>query len=283
MSMALRTQKRRNSLPSEANKKHLPLPPPEHIAIIMDGNGRWAGSRKLPRLGGHRRGAENVRNIAKRCRELGVKVLTLYAFSEENWKRPKQEINALMKLLKMFLVSERKLLQKNDIRLRVIGNVQRLPQDVQKVLEETLSLSKDNQSMSLVLALSYGGRDEITRAVRKIAEDIKTGLLEVEEISSDTIESRLDTADFPDPELLIRTSGEMRTSNFLPWQSIYTELYLTKIHWPEFDVSELQKAIDTYHQRERRFGQTTAQIQEHKLQKKNVQPPAKDEKWAHAQ
>ncbi len=226
----------------------------------MDGNGRWAKEHHLPRIGGHRRGAITVRNITTVCTELGIDVLTLYAFSEENWSRPALEVSTLMTILKRFLVSERKLLQKHNVRLRAIGRLERLPEGVRKTLNETLRLTEKNSGMNLVLALSYGGRDEITRAVQKIASHVANKSLRPEEISAETLSSYLDTADFRDPDLLIRTSGEFRTSNFLPWQSVYTEFYITDTPWPDFDRDELCKAILDYNRRERRFGKISEQI-----------------------
>lgn len=226
----------------------------------MDGNGRWAKSRKLNRIVGHKKAVDTVRDTVTACRKLGINVLTLYAFSEENWKRPAAEIRALMELLKKFLVSERKLLIENDIRLRTIGNTKKLPKNVQKTLEETLTLTQDHQSMDLVLALSYGGREEITRAVQKICTKVKKGELSPKDISESTITSHLDTAGLPDPDLLIRTSGEFRTSNFLPWQGIYTEIYITPTLWPNFSTEDLHEALREYGLRERRFGLTSEQI-----------------------
>lgn len=226
----------------------------------MDGNGRWAKSHRLARIRGHERGVQVVRTIVTSCRELGVEMVTLYAFSEENWQRPAHEISALMMLLKRFLVSERKLLTENDVRLRTIGDVSKLPADVRKTLHETMELTKGFRSMSLVLALSYGGRDEITRAVRAVAAKAIRGELVPESIDAETISRHLDTAGFPDPDLMIRTSGEFRTSNFLPWQSVYTELYVTPTLWPDFTEEEFRKAIHDYQSRERRFGLTSEQL-----------------------
>jgi undecaprenyl diphosphate synthase len=233
---------------------------PRHIAIIMDGNGRWAKTHRLARVRGHRRGVEVVREIVTACRELGVEVLTLYAFSEENWRRPGREVAALMMLLKRFLVSERKLFLKNGVRLRTIGDVSKLPADVRRTLQETLDLTKDHTSMSLVLALSYGGREELTRAIRTIARKAVQGEIDPESIDADLVSTHLDTAPFPDPDLMIRTSGEYRTSNFLPWQAVYTELYVTPTLWPDFNRAELDKAIEDFGRRERRFGLTSDQL-----------------------
>jgi undecaprenyl diphosphate synthase len=238
----------------------VPASVPAHIAIIMDGNGRWAKKHALSRMRGHNQGMETVRRIVTACRNMGVKYLTLYAFSEENWRRPAMEISALMKLLRAFLVSERKLMQENDIRVRAIGDLGRLPDDVRQTLWDTLKLTESHQSMSLVLALSYGGRDEIARAVRKIAAQVAKGAVAPEAIDAAMISAYLDTAGLPDPDLLIRTSGELRTSNFLPWQAIYTELYITPTLWPDFTPEELGRAIRDYNERERRFGLTSEQL-----------------------
>ncbi len=226
----------------------------------MDGNGRWAKRNIFNRFRGHRRGAEVVPRVVTACHELGVKHLTLYSFSEENWSRPKEEVSALMKLLKEFLISQRPLLMERKVRLRAIGNIDKLPPEPLQTLHETMKLTQDHQSMDLVLALSYGGRDEITRAVRQMAKEVLKGNLSPEAIHSETISAFLDTAEIPDPDLLIRTSGEMRTSNFLPWQLVYTELYVTPVLWPEFNTEELHRAIHEFNQRERRFGLTSEQL-----------------------
>lgn len=237
------------------------MPLPRHIAIIMDGNGRWARRNSLGRLLGHRNGAETVRRIVSASRDLGVEVVTLYAFSEENWGRPRHEIEALMAILREFLVSDRGFLRKHDIRLLSIGDISKLPKDIQRTLQETKDFSAEHKSMSLVLALSYGGRNEITRAVRSLAEKVKAGTLSPDAITNETISQALDTAGLPDPDLLIRTSGELRTSNFLPWQAIYAELYLTPTLWPDFSVEEFQRAVADFSGRERRFGLTSEQLQ----------------------
>jgi len=237
---------------------------PRHIAIIMDGNGRWAAQRKQNRIFGHRKGAIAVRNTVKACRKRGVEYLTLYAFSEENWNRPKIETSTLMRILKTFLISERKLLQENDVRLRVIGDISKLPNFAQKTLYETMALTALNKSMTLVLALSYGGRNEITRAVQALAEKVQKKELQSSEITDQMISDHLDTRDYPDPDLLIRTSGEMRTSNFLPWQLTYTEFYVTQTLWPDFNDKELDLAIADFLKRERRFGKTGKQLKEEK-------------------
>jgi undecaprenyl diphosphate synthase len=233
---------------------------PQHIAIIMDGNGRWAKGRGLPRIEGHRRGSEVVDEITTACRELGVRYLTLYAFSMENWARPKDEITALMALLKEFLINKRPKLLKNEIRLLSIGDVERLPPDVLKTLRETEDATAHLDKMFLILALSYSARDEIMRAVNALLKEKETGEFRDNFISTGRFSDYLDTAGIPDPDLLIRTSGERRISNFLLWQSAYTELYFPETHWPDFNREELLKAIDEYQRRERRFGKTSEQI-----------------------
>ena len=227
---------------------------PKHVAIIMDGNGRWAKKRALNRIRGHEEGSESVRTIVRASREIGIRWLTLYAFSEENWKRPKLEVEALMRLLKRFMVSELEEMLENGIRFRVIGRVQKLPKDVQRTLRETVNKTSRNQDMVLTLALSYGGRQELADAVAGIAKQIESGALSSRDISEVTISRHLYTADMPDPDLLIRTSGEMRISNFLLWQIAYTEIYTTPTQWPDFRKEEYEKALEAYQRRERRFG-----------------------------
>ncbi len=233
---------------------------PQHIAIIMDGNGRWAKLKGLPRVEGHRQGSENVDEIVTACRDLGIRYLTLYAFSMENWARPKDEIAALMALLKEFLLSKRDKLVKNEIRLLSIGDVERLPADVLAVLRETERITSGFDKMNLVLALSYSSRDEIVRAVHEILKEKESGALKDSFISVENFSRYLDTAGMPDPDLLIRTSGEHRISNYLLWQSAYTELYFTETNWPDFHRENLLKAIEEYQGRERRFGKTTDQL-----------------------
>lgn len=233
---------------------------PQHIAIIMDGNGRWAKTQGFPRVEGHRRGSENVDEIVTACREIGIRYLTLYAFSMENWARPKDEITALMALLKEFLLSKREKLIKNEIRLLSIGDVERLPADVLNVLRETENMTSNFDKMHLVLALSYSSRDEIVRAVHAILKEKESGALKDSFISVENFSRYLDTSGIPDPDLLIRTSGEHRISNYLLWQSAYTELYFTDTNWPDFHKENLLKAIEEYQGRERRFGKTTDQI-----------------------
>lgn len=236
------------------------LPVPVHIGIIMDGNGRWAKSNNLERIEGHRKGVETVREITTACRKLGVKHLTLYAFSEENWKRPTLEITGLMSLLKIFLQSELSLMMDEGVRLRTIGNTSKLPLIEKTILEQTIKLTAKNTGMDLILALSYGGRDELTRAMQKIAIKVEREEIESNEITPELIAAHLDTAGIPDPELIIRTSGEFRTSNFLPWQSIYSEYMVTETLWPDFTPAELNQIIENFSKRERRFGLTGEQV-----------------------
>ncbi|MFH1810808.1 MAG: isoprenyl transferase [Pseudomonadota bacterium] len=242
--------------------KSIPPPPPpvpRHVAIIMDGNGRWAQARGLPRLAGHREGAKTVRRIVTYAREAGIRYLTLYAFSSENWKRPPTEVAGLMDLLREYLRGELKTMLQNGIRLDVIGAVERLPEFVREPLEEACERTASLDGMTLTLALSYGGRDELLRAVRQIATEVRDGDLSLEEIDDTCLASRLDTAGLPDPDLLIRTSGESRLSNFLLWQVAYSELLVLPQPWPDFDEQALHDAIIEYQGRERRFGLTGEQ------------------------
>ena len=233
---------------------------PNHIAIIMDGNGRWAKKKKLNRISGHIKGVDAVREIVRACRELGIKVLTLYAFSVENWRRPKEEVTALMTLLKEYLMKETEEMIQNNIRLSAIGRLEDLPLDVQNTLQETRKKTEHCDGMILNLALSYGGRSEILYAVRGILSDFQKGKIKLEEINVHRLSQYLWTQGLPDPDLLIRTSGEFRISNFLLWQIAYTELYVTETLWPDFDRKELLKAIADYQSRERRFGLTSEQL-----------------------
>jgi len=238
---------------------------PRHVAIIMDGNGRWAKKRSLNRILGHREGTKSVQDIVRACREVGIQVLTLYAFSTENWKRPQKEVSALMKLLKEFLKSELLEMVENGIRLNAIGEIERFPDDVLKVLRETMEATRENQDMLLNLALSYGGRHEIVRAARHIAADSREGRVRDEEITEAFFSGYLYTHGMPDPDLLIRTSGEMRISNFLLWQIAYSEIFITKTLWPDFRREELFEIFHAYDKRERRFGLTGDQIKERSL------------------
>ena len=234
---------------------------PRHLAVIMDGNGRWAEKRHLPRIFGHRRGVETVQEIVKECRSLGIRYLTLYAFSSENWRRPEEEVSALMGLLSRYLRSELETLLERRICLKVIGEVSRLPQEVSRILQETVERTSENPEMVLTLALSYGSRDELVRASRKMAEKVRDGTLAPEDIDEAVLGDALDTAELPDPDLLIRTSGEMRISNFLLWQLAYAELYFTEVLWPDFNQEELHRALREYSRRQRRFGLTGAQVE----------------------
>jgi len=239
-----------SSIPGKPNIEKLPA----HIAIIMDGNGRWAKKQKLSRISGHNRGAETVRKIVRTCREIGISYLTLYAFSTENWQRPKSEVAALMSLLKRFLRSERQELLDNDIRLNAIGELERLPDDARKVLLDVMTETRENDSMVLTLALSYGGRSEIARMVRRIAEKARAEEIRPDDITPELVSAHLYTEDMPDPDLLIRTSGEYRISNFLLWQIAYSEVFVTDTLWPDFGKEELLQILDGFQMRERRFG-----------------------------
>lgn len=234
---------------------------PRHIAVIMDGNGRWARQHAMGRISGHKKGAEAVRRTVKACREIGIEVLTLYAFSTENWLRPQNEVKALMRLLEEYLRSELGELIENGIRLVTIGDTDALKEPIRSALHETRLKTAHNRDMILNLALSYGGRDEIIAAVKKIALDLQAGTLSFQNLSKEVFPDYLYTAGLPDPDLLIRTSGEYRISNFLLWQSAYTEFYFTDVLWPDFDRDELFKAIFEYQRRERRFGLTSDQVQ----------------------
>ncbi|MBI5137645.1 MAG: isoprenyl transferase [Nitrospirae bacterium] len=232
---------------------------PRHVAIIMDGNGRWARRQGKSRIEGHRAGVKSVRETVTACRELGVEVLTLYAFSMENWQRPRLEVRALMRFLNEFLERELATMQDNHIRLATIGRTERLPDAVRATLDRVMAATAANTGMTLVLALAYGGRAELTDAVRAIAREVKAGTLNPDAISEATISARLDTAGLPDPDLMIRTSGETRISNYLLWQMAYTEFHFTPLLWPEFRRPALYRAILDYQGRERRFGLTGEQ------------------------
>ncbi len=227
---------------------------PKHVGIIMDGNGRWAKKRGLPRIAGHREGAKTVRMAVKTSAELGIEVLTVYAFSTENWQRPQDEVSFLMKLLAEYLVNELEELNKKGVRIKAIGDRTKLPQNVLKVLENAEKTTRNNQTLQFNLALSYGGRDEIIRAVKDLTKQVKAGTLDPEDISTNMLSSLLDTANQPDPDLIIRTSGEMRLSNFLLWQGAYSELWFTNTLWPDFTKEEYLKALMDYSNRQRRFG-----------------------------
>ena len=235
---------------------------PKHIAIIMDGNGRWAKLRNKPRVFGHREGAKSVRKIVEATARLGIKNLTLYAFSTENWNRPKHEVKTLMKLLVSALKRELVLMKKNNIKLNAIGHTDKMPENVQHELQEVLDETKMNTGLVLTLALSYGARQEIQRAIKEISYKVKNNIISVENVDENIINKHLYTQNLPDVDLLIRTSGEVRISNFLLWQIAYAELYFTKELWPDFDETSLLNAITDYQLRERRFGKTSEQIAE---------------------
>ena len=227
---------------------------PNHIAIIMDGNGRWASQHNLPRIEGHRRGADAVRNVVTAAAQEGVNYLTLYAFSSENWKRPDEEVTDLMGLLRLYLKNEIKKLHNENIQLRIIGNRSKLDSDIRSMIEDAEQLTKDNDGLTLVIALSYGARDEIVEAVKHVAECVKVGELPIESITEATIQRALDSHDIPDPDLLIRTSGEYRVSNFLLWQIAYTEMLFLELYWPDFTKQTLVDSIAEYQKRDRRYG-----------------------------
>ncbi|MGN6552498.1 MAG: isoprenyl transferase [Verrucomicrobiota bacterium] len=227
---------------------------PQHVAVIMDGNGRWARQRHLPRIEGHRQGAESARLIIRTAGELGIKYLTLYAFSAENWNRPKDEVDALMKYLIHYLKRETPDLNKSNVRLEAVGQIHRLPENVQEQLRKSIATLSKNNGLTLVLALSYGGRAEIVHAARSLARKVKAGELDPEDITEKVFAQHLYTRNWPDPDLMIRTSGEMRISNFLLWQISYTELVVTQTLWPDFRKPQFYEALEEYNRRHRRFG-----------------------------
>lgn len=233
---------------------------PRHIAIIMDGNGRWATERNKPRSYGHQAGVDTVRRITAECTRLGVKYLTLYTFSTENWNRPASEVHALMGLVLSSLEDE--IFMKNNVRFRVIGDIKRLPEEVQAKLQETMEHTASNTAMTMVVALSYSSRWEITEATRQIAREAIDGKLNPDAITEDTVSERLSTNFMPDPDLLIRTGGELRISNYLLWQIAYSELYFCDTYWPDFSEADLHKAIASYQRRQRRYGKTEAQVEQ---------------------
>jgi undecaprenyl diphosphate synthase len=245
----------------EIDKERLP----RHVAIIMDGNGRWATQRGLSRITGHRRGKQSVQEIVEAARRLGIPYLSLYAFSTENWQRPRDEVAALMRFLRHYLAAEMKKMMKNGIRLLAIGNLRRLPREVQSALRETIEDTRHNTGMTVILAVSYGGREEITEAVRAIARRVRREDIDPEDVDQALVASHLGTAGVPDPDLLIRTSGEMRISNFLLWQIAYTEIYVTETLWPDFREREFLDAVAHFQRRERRFGRTGEQAERERL------------------
>jgi undecaprenyl diphosphate synthase len=255
-------KKRKKSLNSSSSSASPPALDasqlPAHVAIIMDGNGRWAKKRLLNRVKGHEKGSDTVRNVVRTCRELGIRYLTLYAFSTENWQRPKNEVEALMTLLKRFLKSEKSEMLENDIRLRVIGQVDRLPADVRMSVEETMAATRDNHGMDLILALSYGGRTEIVDMVQAVADKVSRGRIDPKAINAEMVADHLYTREIPDPDILIRTSGEMRISNFLLWQIAYAEIFITPTLWPDFSKEELLQILKDFQGRERRYGKVSS-------------------------
>lgn len=238
---------------------------PRHVAVIMDGNGRWAQQRGLSRIEGHKRGKDSVRAVVETSRRIGIEYLSLFAFSTENWSRPKREVDALMGLLRRYLRTELRKMMKNEIRLLVIGDIKRLPTPLQRELQATIEATQDNQRMTVVLAVSYGGREDIVQAVRAAARDARAGLLDPDAIDEATVGRYLMTAGIPEPDLLIRTSGEMRISNFFLWQSAYTEIYVTPTLWPDFREQQFLDAVAHYQQRERRFGGVIEQAERERL------------------
>jgi undecaprenyl diphosphate synthase len=240
-----------SSTPLEIDPERLP----RHVAIIMDGNGRWAERRGMSRVRGHREGKESVRAVVEKARKLGLEYLTLFAFSTENWSRPRQEVQALMGLLKRYLRTELRKMMENDIRLQAIGDITRLPVEVQRLLRSDIDATRSNKGMHVLLAVSYGGRDDIVRAARSLAEAARDGKLDPAAIDEKLFASHLATPGVPDPDLLIRTGGEMRVSNFFLWQSAYSEIYVTETLWPDFREEQFLEALQHYQRRERRFGQ----------------------------
>lgn len=227
---------------------------PQHVAIILDGNGRWAKSKGMPRNYGHAQGAKNVERICEDAYHMGIKYLTVYAFSTENWSRPDSEVSALMNLLRNYMKTCLKTAEKNHMVVRVIGDKTKLDKDIQERIAELEEASKNNDGLNFTIAINYGSRDEITRAVKALAQDVKDGKVNPEDVTENTIDRYLDTAGIPDPDLLIRTSGELRLSNYLLWQLAYTEFYFTETPWPDFSKEELMKAIEKYNKRDRRYG-----------------------------
>ena len=234
---------------------------PQHIAIIMDGNGRWANRRQLPRIAGHRAGVENVKVIVERCAELGVKVLTLFAFSSENWRRPPTEVRLLLELFSVALEQEVERLDNDGVCLQVIGDRAGFPRKLQRKIDRAEKLTKANDALTLVIAANYGGRWDVTQATRRVAEEVSVGNLAPTEITEDTISKYLCLTDLPAPDLFIRSGGEQRISNYLLWQLAYTELYFTECSWPDFDAAEFNRALQSYALRQRRFGMTGDQIE----------------------
>lgn len=230
------------------------LAPPRHVALIMDGNGRWAAARGLPRIEGHRRGVEALRRTVRAAGDLGIEILTIYSFSAENWSRPASEITDLMGLLRRFIRKDLAELHNSNVRVRIIGERRNLDPEILRLLDESEQLTRDNTGLLLVVAFNYGGRQEIARAAERIAERVKAGAMQPADVTADAISAHLDAADLPDPDLVIRTSGEQRLSNFLLWQSAYSEFVFVPVYWPEFDATALETAIAEFRRRDRRFG-----------------------------
>ncbi|HZD27047.1 MAG TPA: isoprenyl transferase [Alphaproteobacteria bacterium] len=230
---------------------------PRHVAIIMDGNGRWAKARGLPRVAGHQRGAEAVRTVVEACREMGIGYLTLYAFSSENWKRPPTEVDDLMGLLRLYLRRELAELNRSNVRIRFIGDWQELAPDIVRLIEEAVEKTHGNTGLTFIIAVNYGSHNEIIGATRRLARDVQAGRLDVEAIDETLFASYLHTSGVPDPDLIIRTSGEQRLSNFLLWQAAYAELVFMDLLWPDFNKASLEEAVDEFHRRERRYGATS--------------------------
>lgn len=261
---------------SQNDRLPLPIPAdrmPKHIGIIMDGNGRWAKRRLMPRVYGHKHGVEAVRNIVKAASDWGIEVITLYAFSDENWGRPEDEVGVIMNLLDTYIRNERDELNRNNVRLRTVGDLGRLRPKTRSLIQESVELLGSNTGLIFNVALSYGGRMEIMRACRSLAHRVANGDLNPDDITPDMISARLDTAGLPDPDLIIRTSGEQRVSNFMLWQAAYAELFFTPVMWPDFDREELAKALHWYDARERRFGLTSAQVLAGAISKRASTPP----------
>lgn len=227
---------------------------PNHVAIILDGNGRWAKSKGMPRNYGHAQGSKNVEIICEKAYKMGIQYLTVYAFSTENWSRPKEEVDALMKLLRNYMKTCLKTAEKNKMCVRVLGDISRLDEDIRMRILELEEATKDNTGLHFQIAINYGGRDEVLRAIKQMMQDRENNKLKIEDITESTLEAYLDTKGIPDPDLLIRTSGEFRLSNFLMWQCVYSEFYVTDVNWPDFTKEELEKAIEYYNGRDRRFG-----------------------------
>ena len=237
---------------------------PKHVAIIMDGNGRWAKTKGFPRFAGHKEGVNTVRKITKKCGEIGVNHLTLFTFSSENWHRPNAEVTALMTLLSSTLRKEIKNLNRNNVLFTTIGNIKRLPKIAQKEIEESIKLTENNSGLNLILALNYSGKQEIINATKKIASEIQNGTIYLDDINEESLNRNLYTHDIPDPDLLIRTGGDYRISNFMLWQLAYTELHITQKFWPDFDENDLMSVINDFNSRERRFGKTSEQVNNEK-------------------